>query len=787
MSEPGSAALWAKTPAKRQKQVDNSSVPEDRVCLRNVGVALELQSGTTFIGILTQWLTRERYDEREDVVSERIDTSALLEALQEAFLDDTRIRAPSHARSATVGLDSLRLEVEIGRYSGNQRWLDASTAPLLRRALNSACEEGLEKDPHYGDYILLCRYVTQQTNTTPSIRSDTEPGERAPFSPARSAAHDKRTEERERDNDVISISSNAHTEPDDGALSDPGGPTTVYDEHEANDGPDALGSITLSGTEEEWMEACRFFRYDPACREMNSGKKLFGTKMALLPGQLRDVWHFLDTTYGTGRTGYISALDTGLGKTMVALGTVAVLRTVDLMRPVCRGDPDTCEVAEGSGYNDCICRSGSLMSKIHQELIPGITVFLTPNSTVQGAQNSADVFLERVVTLPDETKWEFVEVIRLEANKETKEKLFAHKVVDGGNKIKHAKKSSGAGKGMLAKKMSGFDSINTGQLNKNQSAEGLQDSAVSYLDDRQEYPFKERHFLLILPSDASSLDPRHAIIRVDDEEKQAPYEQGYIPVHSYRSHSDNTTSGPTTLLAPYVTAGVEEELKIAKAYVTAHQIEEESKDEEWDIRMVAEYGDEIFAYMRDLEARMLPNAHYMDDQTEIQWPMRSVLMDWLVQVHHMFCLLPETLFLTVNYIDRFLSVKAVPLGKLQLVGATALFVAAKYEDIDCPSVQDIVYTVNSGYSVHEILQAARFMLSILHFELGWPSPISFLYRIGKADYYNLETRTLAKYFLEITILDERFVSSPSSFLAAGAYSISRLFLGKGNWVRGPST
>ena len=488
-------------------------MPEDRVCLRNVGVALELQSGTTFIGILTQWLTRERYDEREDVVSERIDTGALLEALQEAFLDDTRTRAPSHARSATVGLDSLRLEVEIGRYSGNQRWLDASTAPLLRRALNSACEEGLEKDPHYGDHILLCRYVTQPTDTTPSIRSDTEPGEGAPFSPARSAAHDKRTEERERDNDVISISSNAHTEPDDGALSDPGGPTTVYDEHEANDGPDALGTITLGGTEEEWTEACRFFRHDPACREMDSGKKLFGTKMALRPGQLRDVWHFLDATYGTGRTGYISALDTGLGKTMVALGTVAVLRTVDLMRLVCRGDPDTCEVAEGFGYNDCICRSGSLMSKIHQELIPGITVFLTPNSTVQGAQNSADVFLERVVTLPDETKWEFVEVIRSEANKETKEKLFAHDVVDGGNKIKRAKKSSGAGKGMPAKKMSGFDSINTGQLNKNQSAEGLQDSAVSYLDDRQEYPFKERHFLLILPSDASSLDPRHAIMR----------------------------------------------------------------------------------------------------------------------------------------------------------------------------------------------------------------------------------------------------------------------------------
>ena len=101
---------------------------------------------------------------------------------------------------------------------------------------------------------------------------------------------------------------------------------------------------------------------------------------------------------------------------------------------------------------------------------------------------------------------------------------------------------------------------------------------------------------------------------------------------------------------------------------------------------------------------MLPNAHYMDNQQEIQWSMRSVLMDWLVQVHHRFSLLPETLFLCVNYIDRFLSCKIVSLAKLQLVGATAIFIAAKYEEINCPSVQEIVYMVDGGYTVDEILR-----------------------------------------------------------------------------------
>lgn len=179
---------------------------------------------------------------------------------------------------------------------------------------------------------------------------------------------------------------------------------------------------------------------------------------------------------------------------------------------------------------------------------------------------------------------------------------------------------------------------------------------------------------------------------------------------------------------------------------------------------------------------MLPSPHYMDMQTEIQWSMRAVLMEWLIQVHARFNLLPETLFLTVNYIDRFLSSKIVSVNKLQLVGATAIFIAAKYEEIVCPSIQEIVYMVDGGYTADEILKAERFMLSMLGFELGWPGPMSFLRRISKADNYDLETRTLAKYFLEVTVMDERFVASPASFLAAGSHCLARLMLHKGDWV-----
>ncbi|KAK5136976.1 hypothetical protein LTR08_001483 [Meristemomyces frigidus] len=263
---------------------------------------------------------------------------------------------------------------------------------------------------------------------------------------------------------------------------------------------------------------------------------------------------------------------------------------------------------------------------------------------------------------------------------------------------------------------------------------------------------------------------------------QQPLEQFYdVDEEEYYCEDGYTTGGMTMILAPKCTDKALKELEAAKVYVEATRSPDDIEDEQWDTSMVAEYGDEIFGYMRELENRMSPNPRYMDQQQEIQWTMRAVLMDWVIQVHQRFNLLPETLFLTVNYIDRFLSCKVVSLGKLQLVGATAIFVAAKYEEVQCPTISEIIFMVDGGYTADELLKAERFMLSMLQFELGWPGPMSFLRRISKADDYDLETRTLAKYFLEVTIMDERFVGCTPSFLAAGAHCMARLMLRKGEW------
>lgn len=125
--------------------------------------------------------------------------------------------------------------------------------------------------------------------------------------------------------------------------------------------------------------------------------------------------------------------------------------------------------------------------------------------------------------------------------------------------------------------------------------------------------------------------------------------------------------------------------------------------------MVSEYVVEIFNYLREQELLTLPTPDYMERQKDLHWKMRGILVDWLVEVHQKFRLLPETLFLAVNIIDRFLSLRVCSLPKLQLVGITALFIASKYEEVMCPSIANFIYMADGGYTDDEILKAEQYV------------------------------------------------------------------------------
>ncbi len=89
---------------------------------------------------------------------------------------------------------------------------------------------------------------------------------------------------------------------------------------------------------------------------------------------------------------------------------------------------------------------------------------------------------------------------------------------------------------------------------------------------------------------------------------------------------------------------------------------------------------------------------YMTRQPEITDKMRSILIDWLVEGHLKFKMKPETLFITVTLIDRYLEQENVTRVKLQLVGITALMIAGKYEEIYPPEAKDYRFISDSAYS-----------------------------------------------------------------------------------------
>ena len=206
-----------------------------------------------------------------------------------------------------------------------------------------------------------------------------------------------------------------------------------------------------------------------------------------------------------------------------------------------------------------------------------------------------------------------------------------------------------------------------------------------------------------------------------------------------------------------------------------------------DIMAVAEYVQDIHANLRAAEGAKHPSAAYMDKQPHINAKMRAILIDWLVEVHLKFKLMPETLYLTVNLIDRYLEKEQIMRNKLQLVGVTAMFIASKYEEIYAPECRDFVYISDKAYTRDEILRMEGLMLSRLNFQLTAPNAFVFIKRFAKvagiATTPRSTTELLANYLVELTLQDYKMLKYLPSTICASAIYLALKTKGKTPWVR----
>ncbi|XP_011883133.1 PREDICTED: cyclin-A2 isoform X2 [Vollenhovia emeryi] len=197
---------------------------------------------------------------------------------------------------------------------------------------------------------------------------------------------------------------------------------------------------------------------------------------------------------------------------------------------------------------------------------------------------------------------------------------------------------------------------------------------------------------------------------------------------------------------------------------------------------VDEYRADIYNYLRESELLHRPKPGYMKKQPDITYSMRSILIDWLVEVAEEYRLQDETLYLSISYIDRFLSYMSVVRGKLQLVGTAAMFIAAKYEEIYPPDVGEFVYITDDTYTKTQVIKMENLILKVLSFDLTVPTHYSFLMEYCISNNLSDKIKFLAMYLCELSMLEgDPYLQYLPSHLAASAIALARHTLHEEIW------
>ncbi|KMZ74609.1 Cyclin A-like protein [Zostera marina] len=191
---------------------------------------------------------------------------------------------------------------------------------------------------------------------------------------------------------------------------------------------------------------------------------------------------------------------------------------------------------------------------------------------------------------------------------------------------------------------------------------------------------------------------------------------------------------------------------------------------------------DINSYIRSKEVlqKNRPSPNYLEVvQKDITASMRAILVDWLVEVSEEYKLSSYTIYLTISYVDRFLSHKRIQRTQLQLLGIACMLVASKYEEISSPNIEDFCYITDNTYRQQELVEMELEVLKFLKWELGVPTVKTFLWRYinscqDQSDGQSSHVEFLSSYLAELSLLEYNCVQFLPSVIAASAVFLARL-------------
>lgn len=202
-------------------------------------------------------------------------------------------------------------------------------------------------------------------------------------------------------------------------------------------------------------------------------------------------------------------------------------------------------------------------------------------------------------------------------------------------------------------------------------------------------------------------------------------------------------------------------------------------------QMVSEFATDIYNTMRRQEKKFAVEAGYLSKvqlPTEVKDTSRAFLVEWIIDVHRKFRLLPETLYVTVFLIDRFLSLKQIKKSQLHILGVTALLISTKYEEIYPPDLKDLLSVSENKFSRAEVLAMEQDMLKTLSFDITAPTAYRFLERFRKLSSVANDDKIFffAQYLQEIALLDASLLKYHPSEIAGAALILSTKCIKKVN-------
>jgi len=183
---------------------------------------------------------------------------------------------------------------------------------------------------------------------------------------------------------------------------------------------------------------------------------------------------------------------------------------------------------------------------------------------------------------------------------------------------------------------------------------------------------------------------------------------------------------------------------------------------------VTDYISDIFHYYRERE-RQFSVADYLSKQRDLNRPMRQLLVDWMVEVQQQLEFNHEVLYLSVKLLDMFLNNSGpIEKEKLQVLGGAAMFVACKFEERLPPIIDDFIFVSDNAYDRAGLVHMEIDLLKTVKFDIGAPLAYTFLRRYGKCVRADMRFLTLARYVLELSLMDYALVTESESLKACAS-------------------